>query len=125
MRFFLFFFFLEFHCKPVNQLAVDYWTPGNILASCSNDGTATIWNIGESGKSGQGSICELDAPFYKDPAVECLEFGHHASKNHLFLGIYNRAVEHTGYVSGLYIYKKIVLIFTIRYKRLIQLLVDP
>ncbi|RCH86050.1 Transducin (beta)-like 1 X-linked receptor 1, partial [Rhizopus stolonifer] len=91
---------LQFHCKPVNQLAVDYWTPGNILASCSNDGTATIWNIGESGKSGQGSICELDAPFYKDPAVECLEFGHHASKNHLFLGIYNRAVEHTGYVQA-------------------------
>ncbi|KAI9276371.1 WD40-repeat-containing domain protein [Sporodiniella umbellata] len=88
---------LQFHCKPVNQLAVDYWTSGNVLASCSNDGTATIWNIGESGKSGDGSICELDAPFYKDPAVECLEFGHHASKNCLFLGIYNRDTDHTGY----------------------------
>lgn len=85
----------------MNQLAVNYWTAGNILASCSNDGTATIWRIGSSGKTGQGSICELDAPFYRNPAVECLEFGHHATHNLLFLGIYNREIEHTGYVSYL------------------------
>ncbi|KAG1464294.1 hypothetical protein G6F46_001194 [Rhizopus delemar] len=91
---------LQYHCKPVNQLAVSYWTPGNVLASCSNDGTATIWNIGVSGKTGEGAICELDAPFYKNPAVECLEFGHHATHDLLFLGIYNRDVEHTGYIQA-------------------------
>ncbi|CEG62878.1 hypothetical protein RMATCC62417_00129 [Rhizopus microsporus] len=90
---------LQYHCKPVNQLAVNYWTAGNMLASCSNDGTATIWRIGSSGKTGQGSICELDEPFYRNPAVECLEFGHHATHNLLFLGIYNREIEHTGYIQ--------------------------
>lgn len=80
-------------------MAVDYSTNDNVLATCSNDGTATIWKIGANGKTGEGFICELNTRFYSNPAVECIEFGHHKTANMLFLGINNQSIEHPGYVS--------------------------
>ena len=70
----------------------------NVLATCSNDGTATIWSVSANGKTGSGMICELDTRFYTDPHVDCIEFGHDASDDMLFLGINNQDLEHPGYV---------------------------
>ncbi|KAG2204464.1 hypothetical protein INT47_005255 [Mucor saturninus] len=90
---------LQYHCKPINQMAVDLSSNDNVLATCSNDGTATIWKIGANGKTGEGFICELNTRFYKNPSVECIEFGHHKTANMLFLGIKNESNEHTGYIE--------------------------
>lgn len=94
-----FFFLLEYHCKPINQLAVSYSAvENNVLATCSNDGTATIWSVSPNGKTGSGMICELDTNFYSDPCVDCIDFGHGASEDMLFLGINNQDMDHPGYV---------------------------
>lgn len=90
---------IGYHCKPINQLAVNYSTNENVVATCSNDGTATVWSIGRNGKTGSGVICELDTEFYSDPHVDCIEFGHHATDNLLFLGVNNKDLDHPGYVS--------------------------
>ena len=99
---------IGYHCKPINQLAVNYAATGqNVLATCSNDGTATVWTIGLNGKTGSGVICELDTDFYSDPHIDCIEFGQQASDSLLFLGINNKDIDHPGYVSkqqALYMY---------------------
>ncbi|KAI8386815.1 WD40-repeat-containing domain protein [Blakeslea trispora] len=92
---------LRYHCKPINQLAVNYAaTDQNVLATCSNDGTATVWTIGLNGKTGSGVICELDTDFYSDPHIDCIEFGQQASDSLLFLGINNKDIDHPGYVEA-------------------------
>ncbi|OBZ87355.1 Rik1-associated factor 1 [Choanephora cucurbitarum] len=92
---------LRYHCKPINQLAVNYAATGqNVLATCSNDGTATVWTIGLNGKTGSGVICELDTDFYSDPHIDCIEFGQQASDSLLFLGINNKDIDHPGYVEA-------------------------
>lgn len=82
-------------------MAVDYSQNENVLASCSNDGSATVWRIGSNGKTGSGSICELDPGFFVDPEVDCVEFGRNASRDKLFLGVNNKDFDHPGYVSYL------------------------
>ncbi|CAO3657020.1 unnamed protein product [Mucor hiemalis] len=91
---------LQYHCKPINQLAVSYSAvENNVLATCSNDGTATIWSVSPNGKTGSGMICELDTKFYSDPCVDCIDFGHGASEDMLFLGINNQDLDHPGYID--------------------------
>ncbi|KAI9336047.1 WD40-repeat-containing domain protein [Pilaira anomala] len=90
---------LQFHSKNINQLAVDYSQNENVLASCSNDGSATVWRIGSNGKTGSGSICELDPGFFVDPEVDCVEFGRNASRDKLFLGVNNKDFDHPGYIE--------------------------
>lgn len=91
---------LQYHCKPINQLAVSYSAvENNVLATCSNDGTATIWSVSPNGKTGSGMICELDTNFYSDPCVDCIDFGHGASEDMLFLGINNQDMDHPGYID--------------------------
>lgn len=68
------------------------------MATCSNDGTATIWSVGRNGKTGSGSICGLEDDFYSDPRVDCISFGHDVSEKYLFMGINNKDIEHPGYV---------------------------
>lgn len=90
---------LGYHSEPINQLAVNYSTNENVLATCSNDGTATVWSIGRNGKTGSGVICALDEESYKDAHVDCIEFGHHMTDNLLFLGVNNKDDNHPGCVS--------------------------
>ncbi|KAI8047381.1 hypothetical protein BDF21DRAFT_352328 [Thamnidium elegans] len=90
---------LQYHSKSINQLAVDYSKYDNILASCSNDGSATVWSIGINGKTGSGVICELDPGFFTDPEVDCIEFGRNITEDKLFLGVNNKDFNHPGYVS--------------------------
>ncbi|CEP15670.1 hypothetical protein [Parasitella parasitica] len=90
---------LSYHSKPINQLAVNYSTNENVLATCSNDGTATVWSLSRNGKTGSGVICGLDSSFYSDPHVDCIEFGHDATNGVLFLGVNNKDVDHPGYVE--------------------------
>lgn len=80
-------------------MAVDYSKSDNILASCSNDGSATVWSIGINGKTGSGVICELDPSFFVEPEVDCIEFGRNITENKLFLGVNNKDFSHPGYVS--------------------------
>lgn len=93
---------LSYHSKPINQLAVNYSTNDNVLATCSNDGTATVWTLSRNGKTGSGVICELDSGlgsgFYSDPHVDCIEFGHDATNGVLFLGVNTKDVDRPGYV---------------------------
>jgi WD40 repeat protein len=89
---------LSYHSKPINQLAVNYSTNENVLATCSNDGTATVWSLSRNGKTGSGVICGLDSSFYSDPHVDCIEFGRDATNGFLFLGVNNKDVDHPGYV---------------------------
>lgn len=94
---------LSYHSKPINQLAVNYSTNENVLATCSNDGTATVWTLSRNGKTGSGVICELDSGsssgFHSDPHVDCVEFGHDATNGVLFLGVNTKDVDRPGYVS--------------------------
>ncbi|KAG2190222.1 hypothetical protein INT46_001146 [Mucor plumbeus] len=90
---------LSYHSKPINQLAVNYSTNENVLATCSNDGTATVWSLSRNGKTGSGVICGLDSSFYSDPHVDCIEFGRDATNGFLFLGVNNKDVDHPGYVE--------------------------
>ncbi|KAI7899201.1 WD40-repeat-containing domain protein [Cokeromyces recurvatus] len=91
---------LKYHCKPINQIAVNYACNENVLATCSDDGSATVWRMDRSGKKGSGVACELDLDFYSDPHVDCAEFGHHASSESLFLGINNKDLERPGCVEA-------------------------
>ncbi|KAF1799717.1 Homeodomain-like DNA binding domain-containing transcription factor [Mucor lusitanicus] len=94
---------LSYHSKPINQLAVNYSTNENVLATCSNDGTATVWTLSRNGKTGSGVICELDSGsssgFHSDPHVDCVEFGHDATNGVLFLGVNTKDVDRPGYVE--------------------------
>ncbi|KAI9243711.1 WD40-repeat-containing domain protein [Helicostylum pulchrum] len=90
---------LQYHSKSINQLAVDYSKSDNILASCSNDGSATVWSIGINGKTGSGVICELDPVFFVDPEVDCIEFGRNITEDKLFLGVNNKDFSHPGYIE--------------------------
>ncbi|KAK4511151.1 uncharacterized protein ATC70_012363 [Mucor velutinosus] len=94
---------LSYHSKPINQLAVNYSTNENVLATCSNDGTATVWTLSKNGKTGSGVICELDSGlgsgFYSDPHVDCIEFGHDATNGVLFLGVNTKDADRPGYVE--------------------------
>ncbi|KAI8981927.1 WD40-repeat-containing domain protein [Mycotypha africana] len=91
---------LKFHSKPINQIAINYSTDDNVMATCSNDGTATVWTVDRKGKSGSGVICELKNTTDHDPRVDCVEFGHHETNNTLFLGVNTGNIEHPGYVEA-------------------------
>lgn len=90
---------LSYHSKPINQLAVNYSTNENVLATCSNDGTATVWSLSRNGKTGSGVICALDPGSNYDPHVDCIEFGHDATNGVLFLGVNTQNMDRPGYVN--------------------------
>lgn len=75
-----------FHQGPLNQIAVNPSLNEYSLATCSSDGSATIWVLGESCKDGEGITCEIKE---KNAHIECIEFGSHSTKNLLFLGVEN------------------------------------
>ncbi|KAI8876565.1 WD40 repeat-like protein [Backusella circina FSU 941] len=91
---------LCYHDESINQLAVNTSVKENVIATCSSDGSATIWSLSRNGRGGNGGPCDLDIERYVQPVVECIQFGRDHTRNQLFMGITNNSPDHPGYVSS-------------------------
>ncbi|ORZ23145.1 WD40-repeat-containing domain protein [Absidia repens] len=88
------------HGGPVHQIAVK---PGdeNIIATGSADGSGVIWKITKGGKNGQGEVCATEMVDDLDHcSVECLEFGHGASDQKLFMGYRTEISDNLGWITA-------------------------
>ncbi|ORX42925.1 WD40 repeat-like protein [Hesseltinella vesiculosa] len=88
---------LSFHTKPVHQISISALHP-RLIATCSDDGLAAIWQINRDGLGGRGLTCESLHPGTLSSSADCISFGNGPSSYSLFAG-YRASSTSNGWIQ--------------------------